>query len=108
MKYEIGASAGDLMRRFKFPSRDALDFRVSSIAKMLQAYFVYFALNNHDDTIAQLPGLFGAGAPGLLQVFCGAAQVYGGYKCADVDGIASANVRAFVKTLIEVSKHKRL
>lgn len=108
MKFQLNTPPAELLKRFGFASREILNYRIAAITKMLQAFFVYFALNDHEDTVARLNDYFGPGSQQLLAVFSGARPVYGGYKCADVENIDNKNVRAFITTLIEVSKYKRL
>lgn len=108
MKYEIGADTRTLMARFGFADRDNFYLRLDILAQLLRAYFVYFALNDHQETVRRLRDYIGPGAPRLLEIFGGARAVYGGVKIADVEKIDNPHVQAFVKTLMEVSKYKRL
>lgn len=108
MKFRVGARDSALMSRFNIESRHVLYHRIEAITHMLRAYFVYFALNNHEETLKQLKEYFGPGAPRLLKVFSGELEVAGGFQYGAVDEIKDAGIQAFVKTLMEVSKYKRL
>ncbi len=108
MKFRVGVKDAALMERFRFECKATLYYRINAITKMLGAYFVYFALNDHEEVVRQLDSHFGPGAPRLLKIFSGELEIAGGYQHSAADEIEDDGVRAFVKTLMEVSKYKRL
>lgn len=108
LRYGVGQSTKVIAKLFKYQSTRALELRLDSIVRMLEAYFLYFAQFDHSETKANLKEFFGPSAQRLLEIFAGRVQVYGGVKMKDTGTIANIHVRAFTETLIKVSCYKRL
>ncbi len=106
-KIELGLCDSEIMKRFGFGSRGTLESAFKAVFALLREYCIYFATASHARAAITAKLDLGGDVEHWQRVFEGKRQVSNPLRYP-YESVEDSDVKAFIKTTIEISKYRRL